>query len=211
MTVIAAMDCGDYLLMGSDSLVTEETGIRVVRQKLCISTHGQVACGFAGSEGMGNQFQDWFLSYQFPPGMTWPEFGDVAIRELSRLNGKRRELALLARYEVKPDDLSSVLVAGSLGGVLDIWDLGDNGAAFSAKHRGFSAIGSGFPHAFVAHAVLTKAAHQSPDTNTMSVVMAIAAQTAPLCGMPIRLLRLTHEAVIELERQPDNSWREKAD
>lgn len=202
MTVIAAMDCGDYLLMGADSLVTEDAGLRVKHKKLSVLHEVPVAFGFSGDAGVGFQFRDWMLAQPWSSAVTWPEFIATAGHELNRLNGRRREMAQLARVELKDDDLASALVAGSLGGVLDIWDLDSTGGASSVKHRGLPSIGSGYPHAYIAYVTLIDYVKASRDVGTMAVVMEIAARFAPKCEPPCRLLRLTPTEVTELRSMP---------
>jgi hypothetical protein len=171
MTLIAALDCGDHLLIGADSLITDTAGVRQVGQKMCSLGDRPLAWGFAGDEGIGMEFDRWVQSYALSSDTSWHAFADAAIRELGRLNGQRRERAELARVKLESQDLTSVLMVGCVGGVLDVWELGDTGATASVKHHGFAAIGSGQAHATIAHHTvrLAKGPQYTPTLGVLSI------------------------------------------
>ena len=81
MTVIAAMDCDDHLLMGADTLATEELGTRANTSKLCVLPDRPVVFSFAGSVDIGFGFRDWVNAYEWPECPTWARFTDLAIYE----------------------------------------------------------------------------------------------------------------------------------
>lgn len=198
MTVIVALDCGDSLLFGADSLVTDsQHDLKTVQQKVLILPQGPLVCGFAGDDGVGLAFRRWLMSQQWPAATTWETLGDISATELSRLNGRRRERAKLAGVELKPEDTSSVLLAGFVGGQFDIWELDDSGGADSVKHRGFVGIGSGFPHAFIGYTALTRYTSFDRDL-AVYVGVEMAAILCTKCGPPIRLLRVNKDGVSDL-------------
>jgi hypothetical protein len=199
MTIIAALDAGDHLLLASDSMMTEATGIRITRQKLDILPNLPFAWGFSGDAGIGNQFRDWLMSWTWPADATWRGVADAAIEELSRLNGRKRNLNELAGVDTTDDDLATVLMAGYVGGVPDIFELTNRGAAASVKNAVLAAIGSGETHARVAYHTL-KIASPALERNQdlLRFVVGITAGMAPMCGMPIRMLRIDQEHVEEV-------------
>jgi hypothetical protein len=199
MSIIAALDAGDCLYLASDSMVTEESGVRLTRQKLDMLPGRPIAWGFSGDEGIGYQFRDWFKAWPFPSDATWSHVADAAIEELSRLNGRKRALGKLAGVETTDSDLADVLIAGYIAGVPDIYELTDRGSASSVKHSVLAAIGSGHAHATIAYLTLRGTRKELKlDQQLLGFAVGMAAQIAPQCGPPVRMLRLTPEGVEEL-------------
>ena len=198
MTLIAALDCGDHLLFATDSMVTESAGLTFAMRKTNVHREARIAWGFAGDEGIGRRFNTWMNEYPIGEGATWQSVSDAAIEELSRLNGRKRELGQLAKIESKDEDLTTVLMAGEIGGALDVWELSDRGAAASVRHREFFAIGSGYPHAAMVFTTLRRAGNSESSSKLLGFVMALACEFAPMCGQPIRMLKITPESITEL-------------
>jgi hypothetical protein len=203
MTIIAAMDCEEYVLLASDSEVTEAGGIKVSKEKIYFLSDRPIAWGTAGDEGIGLRFNEWIQTYRWTASTTWAEFVDGGAAELSRLNGRKRELAELARVKIEDNDLATALIAGCIGGSLDVWELTDRGGASSVKHNVFSAIGSGQPHALVVFFTLRNAfkAKFQPNAMMMGFILELVSHLAPMCGLPVKLLRVSKEKV-ESARAP---------
>jgi hypothetical protein len=197
MSVIAALDCGEYLALAADGMVTDNGGIRMTAQKLHTLPDRPFAWGFSGSEGTGFKFRDWLRAWQWPEDATWTTVGDAAIEELSRLNGRNRRMSRLAGVDAADDDLANVLMAGYIGGVPDILELTDRGAAVSVKEGVFGAIGAGHPHAALIY-YTTRALKMPPSDQLLGLVMSLAAHHAPQCGPPIRILKIDPTSVTEL-------------
>jgi ATP-dependent protease HslVU (ClpYQ) peptidase subunit len=206
MTVIAALDCGDCLYLASDSQVTDVTGLKTTVQKLSHLSDQPLAWGFAGDEGIGRKFSEWMADCRWSIGTAWESLADAAIAELSRLNGRKRELGHLARVEPRDEDFANVLIAGCVNGVLDIWELTDRGGVASVKHNGFCAIGSGSGPATIAYITVMRAMSKKPpqrDEQLIAFIVELAAQTATNCGLPIRVLRITRDAVTQVIPVPE--------
>jgi hypothetical protein len=70
------------------------------------------------------------------------------------LNGENGSSNWWAGVGATEDELATVLMAGYVGGVLDIFALSNRGAAGSMEHAVLPAIRSGRPHATVAYLIL---------------------------------------------------------
>lgn len=210
MTVIAALDCNDHVLMAADSMVTEAGGIRRTTPKMAYREDKPLVWGWSGDEGIGRDFDRWMTTYQWSESASWQDVADAAIAELSRLNGKKRQMAEIAHVKVEDNDLTVALLAGVVGGVLDIWELTDRGGAASVRHAGMAAIGSGHPHAAIAYFTLKHAQrdHFKLTPSTLGFIVEVAARMAPMCGLPIRMLRVdangVHDGTAEQPSVPSN-------
>jgi ATP-dependent protease HslVU (ClpYQ) peptidase subunit len=205
VTVVAVMDCGDSLLMASDSLVTDP-GVRTTSEKLWILSDASLVMGFSGAEGVGLQFLSWLESRQWK---TWQGFADEASERLVELN--RALLVKASRVEQLPRvSGTSALVAGSVGGVLDAWELTEYGEAVPVRRRRFAGIGSGWRLAFVAYKALLHAGFEAGTLETMVGAMIVAAAHAEMCEGPVQLVRVTADGAtwLRLRRGADGSWKE---
>jgi hypothetical protein len=116
----------------------------------------------------------------------------------------------LAGVGLGDEDTASVLLAGELGGQLDIWVLGDNGGAESVKHRRFVGIGSGWSHTFLGYAALVGYARMKPDDPmAIWIGLEMAARFSAKCGPPVRLVRVTKSGVVPLKFS-DGALREES-
>ena len=211
MTLIAAAVCGDHLLFATDSQVTERNGLATTFEKPSQRTDHPLVWGFSGDEGIGMDFHQWMSEYQISPEASWRSVADAASEQLSRLNGRKRERAFLARVEPKSDDLASVLLAGFVGGVLDIWELDDRGGATSVARHQLYGIGSGWPHAAMVFLTVKRMAPKMPplDQSFFAVVMELGIKHSDMCDFPLRMLKVTADGVTEVvlvhntQRPPD--------
>lgn len=200
MSILLAIDCGSYIAIAADSMVTEAGGVRRTAEKLRPLPGRPFVWGFTGDEGIGLQFAKWFEAWEWPEGISWEALADRAIEELSRLNGRKRTLVRLAGEEPKDDDVASVLMAGYVGGVRDIYELDVRGSAQTLKSQTLVAVGSGHPHAFIAFRTLKHASRTlGLDTGLARYIAEIAASLAPMCGLPVRVLKIDEHGV----HQPD--------
>jgi hypothetical protein len=203
VSLIAALNCHDHLLLAADSLITESNGVRMTCQKLDFMTDRAMAWGFAGSEGIGLAFGKWLKSWEWPSDATWDVVSDRAAEELSRLNGRRRELAQIAGVAATEDDLVTVLVAGYLAGAPDIVEISDKGAAVSVMHNEFAAVGSGQAHAMMVNFTATAARMKFKEPKyRLAFIVEVAATHAPLCAPPVRVLRITATGVEDMTSVP---------
>jgi len=200
MTVIAAQFSQGRILFGSDSLVVDgKNDIKSTYSKVSRLPGRSLVWGFAGDEGVGFRFRDWLLAYQLDPSMDWPTFADVASRALSQFNGEKRQRAKLAGVELKDEDTASVLIAGAVGGVLDVWQLDDGGSADSQKHRGFVGIGSGWPHAFLSYTTLvTYAKADGANPQVVWIGLEMSARFSSKCDVPVLLYEVTDSSVTRI-------------
>ena len=151
------------------------------------------------------QFWDWLLGYQWPDTISRPEFADPAIRELSRLNGSRRGMAQHAGVQLTADHVAQVLVGGSLAGVSTCGICRTVAAPLHPSIANSRRLGLG-PAAFIAFVALRQVANIPLSPDAMAI-MGIAAQFAPLCASPFRLVRLTTAGVMELNERGWNMER----
>lgn len=208
MTIIAVMNVDDEtLLMASDRLVTEED-LQRQAGKLAVLSDQRIVAGFSGDEGVGFQFRRWLMDHEWPEDCSWQEFADVAGQQLSRLNGQRRSRARLAKVESRDDKdiTASVLLAGSVGGVLDAWELTYTGGISPIREIGFAGIGSGWPHAYVAYRTLTDYGNLGHEAKTLAVIMEVACRSSPMCEGPIEMLRITKGEIGKLTRGKDGNF-----
>lgn len=196
VTVIVAMrESEDSVLIGADSEVTQEGGLRRTSPKLAGIKGVPIAWGASGNPSIGiHQFREWMRTYKWE-NATWSEFVDEAETELARLNGIQRRLTEESGAELKPNFLSDVLVVGWLRGKVAIWVLSDDGRRTPAKDVGFYAIGSGGPTATSVHNALIVLRDQynlalPTAQQNMETILHVTALTAPGCNWPVHCWRV---------------------
>ena len=128
MTVIVAMhESKDSLLIGADSEVTQEGGLRRTLPKLVGIKSVPIAWGASGNPSIGiHQFSEWMRTYMWE-NATWSGFVDEAEAELARLNGIQRRRTVESGSELKPNFLSDGLVVGWLDDEAAVWVLSLDG------------------------------------------------------------------------------------
>lgn len=209
MTVIAAMKLDeDTWLLAADSFVTEKHLLRQSEKVHIREEDPLVAFGFSGFEGVGLQFQEWFLGSEWPEDTTWEQLAHGAGTRLSKLNGQSRERARLAGLSDVDENTASVLLVGSVGGDLDCWELTDTGGISPANKIGFWGIGSGWPHAGVAYHTLTEYGKLQHELKTMAIIMDIVVRCEPNCGFPVSIYRVTKEKICKIVSGSDGDWNE---
>jgi ATP-dependent protease HslVU (ClpYQ) peptidase subunit len=201
MTIIATLDCDDHLLLAADSQVTDSSGYKLTKQKLDSIDSQRVAWGFAGNESVGYQFGDWLRAWNWPSDATWKAVIDASIEEVSRLNGRQRQLCKLAGIEAGDNNLADVLIAGIIGGRLDAFVLSSHAEQPISVRRdpgSLTVIGTGAPYAIAAYEAIKMIKPKAkPDAKTLRAVLEVSAKVAPLCGLPIRVLRMDASGIIE--------------
>lgn len=200
MTLIAAMKGHGCLFLAADSHVLDD-GFSMTVQKLEFLDDPPLAWGFAGDEGVGRAFGRRLRALGSRLPRDWELLRDGAADELSRLNGRRKELAQQARAGHQPP-LATVLLAGYLSGVPNVLELDASGGWYFIEEHEFKAIGDGRTHARVVFATLTRGHAELPrDAALMTEIMEMAATFAEGCAPPIRLLTITPERVQHVSRE----------
>jgi len=116
MTVIAAMDCGDYLLLAADSEISHDGEVRSFQKNLAVLDGTSIAWGFSGAEELALEFGHWLNAYSWTTA-DWRKFKDDAADELSR--GARLDNVCLVPGNLLPyreqyQEIANGLPAGSV-------------------------------------------------------------------------------------------------
>jgi ATP-dependent protease HslVU (ClpYQ) peptidase subunit len=198
VTVIVALaESEESILIAADSRETEAPGdlASVYLNKLKRHPSAHIVWATAGNGGVGEAFSNW-LAAVAPPPQTWRDMSDQAAEHLARLNGRRRELAELAKTQLQENDTTSVLLAGWLDSP-EIVELDDRGIATPYFERGVCAIGTGKPHALIAYQALNHIGGVSR-LQKLWVVMSVATVMVHDCGPPVHVKRITADGVVDL-------------
>jgi len=201
MTIIAALRCEDGLILAADGRVTDRaTGYPERERKLDYVPSPPLAWGFSGDGGVGAEFGRWMRSDGLQAARDWHTLRDHAVTMLARLNGRKRELLQVARKAEDAEDTASVLMAGYVGGTLEVLELDERAghAFYGSSSSPFMAIGSGALHARIVHGITSELNPIRSAESRMRFVMSRAIPIAQLCGFPARLLHITADGVAEL-------------
>ena len=193
LTVIVAIKESDSsVLLAADGEVLEGDAIREVKAKLRKHPSAPLAWGATGNTTIDYDFTKWLQEYAWPPSNE-DVFREQLINKLSELNGKQRELTSLAKAQIKEDYLCSVSLVGYLNKLM-LLELDDVGRASLYDGIGFQAIGSGKGHAWIAYKML-KTASDLSQLNKLKIIMQTVITTAPRCGLPIEIWRVTEKGI----------------
>jgi ATP-dependent protease HslVU (ClpYQ) peptidase subunit len=202
VTIIVAMrENDDSVLIAADGESMESSLLRMKNNsKLGKHPAGLIAWGTSGNSAIGEVFSAWLQSYTWPP-KDWFTFKEQAIEELSRLNGRQRELTKLSGAEVKDDYLCSCLLVGLIDSA-GIYELDIVGRASPYWEVGFQAIGSGRLHAGVAYRTLCNVSGPT-HLQKLIIIMQVVTQTAPGCGPPYTIWRITKDNITDVSSGED--------
>jgi len=191
LTVIAALSCGDYYVVCSDSKATDLI-LSFLTVKLEYITDPPVCWATSGDSAIGQEFDlcvrniDWGMA-------TWDEVKNITESEIARLNGKWRRLQRAAGKKPDPYDVANALIVGFVQGEGRILKLTDRGPGEFITGS-FAAVGSGEPHAFISYQVLRKLVTppMPHERKTIEAIIELTAQTnSQQCGGPIQTLRVS--------------------
>jgi hypothetical protein len=203
VTLIAGMVCDDgSLVLCGDSQLTDSDGTRLTDAlKLGTLPDRPVAWGWSGDETIARDWGTWFqgADHSWP---SWSELRESATEELSRLNGRRRHLNELSGVKTTDNDVTTILLAGFVGGVPHLIELSERGGAMPATHHSVAAIGSGSPHFKIAFRTLCVFYRGKPvpltEDHMVHLMLAAIQVNLTGCGFPIRLVKVTPEGASEI-------------
>ena len=199
MTVVGAMYCHGYLLIGCDSAVRETAIIRSLKAKLDKLDTLSVVWGTSGDEFTGDEFGDWLKTCSFE-GKDWLALANDATDKLAELNGHRKRTARMAGVRLKDEDLTDALIVGYLDGIPEIVEIDHKGetSLHIRNNRLFSAIGSGSPHARIIFYALCRVPGFQRNLQGMRFVLSVATQLDPKCAAPIHVMEITENGIVDL-------------
>jgi proteasome beta subunit len=192
VTIIAALRCDDGLLLASDSEVSD--GVLTWQQnKLDTLDDRPLAWGYSGAEDIGVEFGAWLRVQDWTAIHDWRAFRDAAANTFSQLNGEKRRIMNRAGTRPKAEDTADVLIAGYINDTPEFLEIDNKGRATFCRHLRFAAIGSGKSHAIIVYrtAVALSKDNLPHRPDTMKALMTVAADLAPQCRPPIRVLQIT--------------------
>ena len=205
MTVLGAMDCGEFGLLAADSGRFKATYHTTAESKIWRCQKPALAWAFAGDEGVGRPFNEW-LSGRAPAG--WPDWNAARLEiaeELARRNGERfRELQLAAgnspNFRPSADRLASALVVGWLGSRFEILQIAWEGSSqFWGYEKYFFAGSAGEAAVWVKDGIERATKKDLPLTAAgLRDVMETVAERASFCTPPVRMVKITTEGVTDL-------------
>jgi 20S proteasome alpha/beta subunit len=191
MTIIAAINSDDCLILAADSGVTHSSGYRTLRAKMDALATLPIAWGYAGDEEGGEDFGRWMKAtflQQLPA--SWGELKDQAASVVASINGRRRARLAAARVTENSEDTTSVLLAGYVGGVREIVEIDDRGNGLFVGSSGFVAMGSGGLHALIIHGITHELQPAMTAEDLVRFTMRKAIPIALHCALPARFLRI---------------------
>jgi hypothetical protein len=208
LTLIAAMDCGSYLLLGADSGVSAD---RVVTRspvpKLDFVAQAPMAWGFFGDETIGRAFSSWLRGELLGLMENWESLTESAAGRLADLNGERREALKRSGVHEKAGDTADVVLGGFVGGEREIVHLDKRGAVHPSKHYETLFYGSGDSLAGEMWGIIRATVRNFPPAaqpDESKLLQHVMAQTieAPrslhLLKGPVRMLKITPEGVFDI-------------
>ena len=207
MTIIAAMRESDAsILIASDTEGTEEGGIRLNnRRKLRHHPHAPIAWGCSGNITIGiEDFAPWLESYNWPPA-DWRTFRRQTTETLAKLNAEQRQLVQLSGVRLQESDTANCLLVGWLNHP-EIYEFNDRGIATAYWERGFQAIGTGKLYAWTAYKTLQHCDGLEP-LQVMMIIMHIVVTTAPECGFPYHIWRVTEKGITTGLEEEKQEWQ----
>ena len=205
MTVITALRSDGCIFMCADSQVTEvkaDVELKIRQQKLDFPNSKPIAWGFVGADEIGSSMSQWMRNLDWRSLHDLQTFREAFATEVSTRNGDRRRRMKLAGMEVGPEDTSDFVIVGFWNDEPFIFRIENDGSLEVDEHDSLTTIGSGWVHAkvsFETSRFYRMSGVKIPDDRLIKVTTEIAASMAPLCGLPVRLLRISPEKVEDLK------------
>lgn len=204
MTIIAALrESPDSILIAADSqqIETDTTGaIRsATSHKLQLHPTLPMAWGISDNATIGSRFTGWLKQTEWRTEVDWYMAQQQIATQLAMLNGHQRQLCRLAGQPAQNEQLCGVLIVGFIDRVGVIFEIDASGLITIKDGHEFHAIGSGFIHAGIAYTTLMRIKSEATPEDKLRTIVGIAAETAPSCGVPVHLARITPQGCALLD------------
>lgn len=193
MTILAAVNCGDHLLIASDSMAYDQkAALKYDEVKLWPVEGMAIVFGCAGSTPMGDDFRRWLHAANKTEFSDWQALKGKATEFLTHLNGQQRQLAAIARSSEVPD--VSALLAGYIDGEPQILLIEPTGLSSLAREN--EIVFDGQPHArsaaTAAHRALQRERGEafSHDAESLRRIMEIVTEVSLGTAPPIQMWRV---------------------
>jgi hypothetical protein len=190
VTLIGALLCDGYALVGSDSWAADATSGVWIENVPKVWKHGDhLAWGFAGDGQIGTRFREWLDG--IAPPKNWTDLRASVKAQTSRLNKGIRQDAIEAGTQVGNAGLLTVVIAGYIGGEPHILETNYDGRAeLIAQDHAF--LGSGLQVAEIVYTGIAAHAGQFPkDEPTFRTVLEVAIKwDRHNCGPPVKVIRI---------------------
>ena len=204
VTVIAAWNLADSILLGADTRATSDD-YAVSSNKLYQLQAYPLMWGGSGDMDLVMDFKARVDEYDLSEG-TWSALIANARKDVAFLNKTKRQHLEDAGIKAEKHDLFGVLLAGYLKGEPNIVEITESGVPHERLQQGFEAIGSGAAHFAVArwtlqywHQFQGRTLHWNE--STFQFLLAVAAEMDPRSGQPLRCYRITDGGITELRRR----------
>jgi len=206
MTLVGALHCGDYLLLGAESGWTTETGVVLVGPKLSYRTNQPIiAWGFSGNEDLGIRFGQWLATAVLATD-DWSQLRATIESEANTLNRDRRaRLEEAGLRESRGDcffnDFLTVIICGFCEGEGRILSIDPRSIVSVAPQIDNRALFIGeTSHADVAYSALVRHPAWRPDPDWFNVLMDIAIGLGDKDNLrqPCRILKITPKGVEDI-------------
>ncbi len=201
VTLVAVTVQPDYILIGSDSQLTEAPeGLRSTIKKLQRHNSAPLAWGTSGNPALGiDRFTDWLKSCPWPP-KSKAAFQDSVAKKVAEINGKQREHCKSAGVDPTEEELFSVLVTAWIDDEAFVLAVDNRGVIASIEALSFHAIGSGRIFAKVVNTTINSLT-TSPFSNWVErfrFTVTLVASIAPACSSPTAIWKLERSGITEL-------------
>ena len=200
MTILCAMDCGDHLLLASDSMVYDpDTGISSLEDKLWPVPELRMVGAYTGLTPLAEDFRRWLDSEDKARFVDWGSFRASVVERLAEINSDQKRLAEKAAATFR--GLVAVFV-GYVGGTPEIFTVDAAGVSTLARAAGL--VTAGHPPAQAAALAVLQALEQergddfSPGEDVLRSIMEIATGISAICAPPVQMYRVDAREVVKL-------------
>jgi hypothetical protein len=203
VTVVCALKDNEQLFLAADSLLGGLPVEKLSSGKIETYTREGVHLAWAssGDETIGDQFSDSLKRslQQTSQAFGWDELIDLCVPQLAQLNGIIREAKLRNRIPLDPEnDFAQVLLVGYIGEQPEIVHFEPTGGwtLHLRAGREFAAIGGGRYHAAMTYELLRERNLLLEDKQAaIREVAELAARYAPLCCLPVEVIKVMPSGV----------------
>jgi hypothetical protein len=196
MTILGAMDGGDYLTIASDSMAfTGPNGVTFNMVKLAPIKGLSVVWGFFGAGTVGGDLRAWIDATDLSDSTSWPSLKDRLSEQMARLTGDlRRRTTEAGGGDVPANQLTSALFVGYVSGEKGIVTMTPEGAAtFVPVPFAFIAADSVFAAACAAMETLHRERGDrfAFSAEVLRISISVATDLMMTTGGPIQLWKMT--------------------